>query len=198
MSQSAPLVLASASPRRRELLGLLGLAFEVVPAHVDESVLPREAAGDYVERVAGDKARAIASRLGDRLILAADTSVVLEGEVLGKPSDDAEALAMLRRLSGRTHWVITAMALAGAFDALERVETEVTFRTLTDEELRWYVATGEPRDKAGAYGIQGAGGVFVARIDGSASNVIGLPLAECAALLKRAGHPLPWQTGGTR
>lgn len=196
MSQSAPLVLASASPRRRELLGLLGIPFEVLPAHVDESVRAGESPAHYVERVAADKARAVASRESSRLVLAADTTVVLGGEVLGKPESDEQALEMLRRLSGRTHRVMTAMALAGPLEASERVDTEVTFRSLSDEELRWYVSTGEPRDKAGAYGIQGAGGLFVSRIDGSASNVIGLPMAECAALLSRAGHPLPWKAPG--
>lgn len=170
----------------------MGLPFEVMPAHVDESVRPGELPADYVARVAREKAEAIAARLPHRLVLAADTTVVLDGEVLGKPGSNEEAMAILRRLSGRTHRVMTAMALAGLASLSTVIQTDVTFRVLSEAELRWYVSTGEPHDKAGAYGIQGGGGVFVERIEGSASNVIGLPMAECAALLAQAGHPLPW------
>lgn len=193
MSARGSLILASASPRRRELLTLMGIAFEVIPADVDEATRADEVPERYVERIAREKAAAISARQPERLILAADTTVVLDGVALGKPASDAEALSMLQRLRGRSHRVMTAMALGGSAEALRRVETEVIFRDAPDAELRWYVSTGEPRDKAGAYGIQGAGGFLVERIVGSASNVIGLPMAECAALLASAGLHLPWR-----
>lgn len=189
------LVLASQSPRRRELLEQLGLALDVRPAHTDESVRPGEAPRDYVLRVAREKARAVA---GD-VVLAADTSVVLEGEVLGKPADAADAARMLRALSGTRHEVMTAVSvrrtsgpLGVELDAV--VTSEVTFAALGPAQIAWYVATGEPLDKAGAYAIQGAGGAFVLAISGSVSNVVGLPLAETAELLRRAGFPLPWES----
>jgi septum formation protein len=186
------LVLASQSPRRRELLGQLGLALEVRPAHADESVTPGEAPRDYVLRVARDKARAVA---GD-VVLAADTAVVLGAEVLGKPADDADARRMLRALSGTTHEVLTAVVVRRTAIRLELdavVATKVRFAPLSAAEVDWYVATGEPLDKAGAYAIQGAGGAFVLGVEGSVSNVVGLPLAETAALLRRAGLALPWE-----
>lgn len=186
------LVLASGSPRRRELLERLSLRFTVLPADVDESPRPGETARTYVARVAREKA-AVGARAHPRaLVLAADTSVVLDGELLGKPRDRAEALSMLERLCGRTHQVLTAIAVAGPCQDGEVVATEVDFRPASAEELRWYVATGEPMDKAGAYGLQGAGGFLVSSIRGSHSNVIGLPLAETLALLARAGLALPW------
>jgi septum formation protein len=185
------LVLASQSPRRRELLAQLGVALEVRPAHADEAVLPGEAPRDYVLRVARDKARAVQ---GD-VVLAADTAVVLGGEVLGKPADAGDARRMLRALSGTTHDVLTAVVVRRAAIRLELdalVATRVRFAALSPGEVDWYVATGEPLDKAGAYAIQGAGGAFVLAVEGSVSNVVGLPLAETAALLARAGLPLPW------
>jgi septum formation protein len=187
------LVLASQSPRRRELLAQLGLALEVRPAHADEAVLPGEAPREYVLRVARDKARAVQ---GD-VVLAADTAVVLGGEVLGKPADAADARRMLRALSGTTHDVLTAVVVRRAAIRLELdalVATKVRFAALSSREVDWYVATGEPLDKAGAYAIQGAGGAFVLGVEGSVSNVVGLPLAETAALLARAGLSLPWGT----
>jgi septum formation protein len=125
-------------------------------------------------------------------VLAADTSVVLGSEILGKPADAQDALRMLRRLSGRSHRVLTGVAVGGRANADCVVDTEVHFRDASDEELSWYVRTGEPTDKAGAYAIQGAGGFLVRRIAGSYSNVVGLPLVETLALLAQAGYPLPW------
>lgn len=186
------LVLASRSPRRRELLLQLGLAPEVRPADTDESVLPGEPPRDYVLRVARDKARAVPGEV----VLAADTAVVLHGVVLGKPSDEADARRMLRALSGTRHEVITGVCVRLGTGALELdavVSTEVLFTRLSDRAVDWYVATGEPLDKAGAYAIQGAGGAFVAEVRGSVSNVVGLPLVETAALLARAGLELPWE-----
>jgi septum formation protein len=187
------LVLASQSPRRRELLEQLGLVLEVRPAHADEALLPGEDARAYAARVAREKARAVA---GD-VVLAADTAVVLRGEVLGKPRDADDARRMLALLSGTRHEVLTAVCVrrnAGApgveLEAL--VETAVRFAPLSSAAVDWYVATGEPLDKAGAYAIQGAGGAFVLDVSGSVSNVVGLPLAETVDLLRRAGFPIPF------
>ena len=185
------LTLASQSPRRRELLVALGLALEVRPAHADETPHPGEAAGDYARRVAREKARAVP---GD-WVLAADTVVVVDGDILGKPRGDAEAAAMLRRLSGRRHEVLTAICLRRPavrleFDAATTTEVEVA--PLDERTIAWYVATGEPHDKAGAYAVQGLFGAFVRTVDGSVSGVIGLPLHETLGLLRRAGFPLPW------
>ncbi len=201
-----PLVLASQSPRRRELLEQLGLPLEVRPAHADESVLPRETARDYVLRVAREKARAVAGLSSAAtaredaavVVLGADTAVVLRGEVLGKPADAEDAARMLRALSGTVHEVLTAVCVrrAAPAPALELdvvVATSVRFAALSPAEIAWYVATGEPLDKAGAYAIQGAGGAFVRGVEGSVSNVVGLPLAETVDLLRRAGVPLPWE-----
>jgi septum formation protein len=187
------LVLASRSPRRRELLAQLGIAVEIRPADADETVLPGEPPRAYVLRVARDKARAVAGEL----VLAADTAVVLGAEVLGKPSGADDARRMLRALSGTVHEVLTAVCVrrtdAGGARELEAVvATKVRFSPLSAAEIDWYVATGEPLDKAGAYAIQGSGGAFVLAVEGSVSNVVGLPLAETASLLRAAGFPLPW------
>jgi septum formation protein len=187
------LVLASQSPRRRELLAQLGIPLEVRPAHADESVRPGEPPRDYVLRLAREKARAV----GGEVVLAADTAVVLGDEVLGKPADAADARRMLEALSGTEHEVLTAVCVrrAGGEGALELdalAATAVRFARLSPAEIDWYVGTGEPLDKAGAYAIQGAGGAFVLSVAGSVSNVVGLPLAETADLLRRAGFPLPW------
>lgn len=191
------LVLASQSPRRRELLEQLGVAFEIVPAHADEALLPGESARDYVLRVARDKARAVAGEV----VLAADTAVVLRGEVLGKPADPADARRMLAALSGTSHEVLTAVCVrrAGGADPVELdavVSTSVRFAPLSPEQVEWYVATGEPLDKAGAYAIQGAGGAFVEAVEGSVSNVVGLPLPQTTDLLRRVGFRLPWDRTG--
>jgi len=183
------LVLASQSPRRRELLGLLGLSLEVRPAHTDERRHPGEPPEAYVRRLAAEKADAVPGAL----VLAADTAVVLGDEVLGKPRDPAEAREMLRALSGRDHRVLTGVCVRrGARRAEAVVATEVSFAALSEAQVDWYVATGEPLDKAGAYAVQGAGGAFVREIRGSVSNVVGLPLHETADLLRRLGVPLPW------
>jgi septum formation protein len=187
-----PLTLASASPRRREMLAQLGFPLRVRPAETDESVHAGEGARDYVRRGAREKARAVE---GD-FVLGADTAVVLSGRVLGKPAGPADAARMLRALAGTAHEVLTGVCLrrlAARIEVEALVSTEVTFAPLGEAEIAWYVATGEPLDKAGAYAIQGAGGAFVREVRGSVSNVVGLPLAETAELLRRAGYPLPWE-----
>lgn len=184
------LILASASPRRAELLTQIGLPFVARPVDIDETVRAGEAPSDYVERLAREKALAGATD-PDALVIGSDTTVVLSHEILGKPADSAEAIATLARLSGQTHQVITAVALTSGGDcAACVVTTDVTFRVLTDDEIRAYVATGEPMDKAGSYGIQGLGGIFVKEIRGSYSSVVGLPLQETAGLLSQAGYPV--------
>jgi septum formation protein len=187
------LVLASASPRRRELLAGAGIAFEVMPAEIDERALPDEAPHALAERLAREKALAVAERLGPaprRLVLGSDTIVVLAGEVLGKPRDPEHAEALLGRLVGRRHDVVTGVAVVDSQRLAPRsftVTSRVTMRAAEADEIRRYVATGEPLDKAGAYALQGEGRRFVAVVEGSESNVIGLPLEETLALLRAAG-----------
>lgn len=183
------LVLASASPRRADLLRAAGIAFDVVVANVDESVVPGETATQHVRRLAEAKARAVLDKAGAQPVLAADTVVVVDGLILGKPADDREAARMLRLLSGRAHEVMTGVCLAcGASPTIVSVAvTTVEFARLTDAEIQWYAATGEPRDKAGAYAIQGLASRFVTRIDGSYSNVVGLPVALVYGLCARSG-----------
>ena len=179
--------MASASPRRAELLRAAGIEFDVVHADVDESGRQGEAPDAYVRRVAEAKARAVAAHQRERLVLAADTTVVIDDMMLGKPVDDTDAKRMLSLLSGRTHHVLTAVAVCreGRSRPLAEVErTEVEFAPLTEFEIDWYIATGEPRDKAGAYAIQGYASRFVTRIDGSYSNVVGLPIALVYEMLK--------------
>jgi septum formation protein len=181
------IVLGSASPRRAELLRAAGIEFDVIHADVDESTHPGEPPDAYVRRVAEAKARMVVSRAPAQVVLAADTTVVIDETMLGKPVDDDDATRMLRLLSGRTHEVLTAVAVvrAGMSEPLVEVErTEVEFAPLTEFEIDWYVATGEPRDKAGAYAIQGYASRFVTRIDGSYSNVVGLPVALVYQMLK--------------
>ncbi|MCP5326271.1 MAG: septum formation inhibitor Maf [Oceanospirillaceae bacterium] len=189
----APLVLASSSPRRRELLQQIGVEFEVRVNPVDETPLAAEKPADYVRRLAIIKAQASVQADDTRPVLGADTTVVCNGEILGKPANLGDAKRILGMLSGRAHQVMTAIALVqGEQIQSEVVVTDVVFRNLSDAEIEAYWATGEPSDKAGAYGIQGKGAVFVARIEGSYSAVVGLPLAETAALLTKSGVPL-WQ-----
>lgn len=178
------LYLASGSPRRRELLTQLGLSFERLSNDVEERRHPGETAEQYVRRLARDKALAgVAVATLDLPVLGADTIVVLNNQVLEKPADADAAAAMLAMLSGKTHEVMTAVALADRQRTLEcLVVTQVTFRTLTPEDIAGYVASGEPMDKAGAYGIQGLGGNFVRKINGSYHAVVGLPLVETAEL----------------
>ena len=189
------LVLASASPRRSELLQQIGVSARVLPADIDESVQPGESAETYVMRLAKQKAEAVKTLLAeDEVALGSDTSVVLNGEILGKPVSLSDALAMLGRLSASRHQVMTAVALASDESTEVRlVTTDVWFRSISDEQVVAYWNSGEPCDKAGAYGIQGFGAVFVEHIEGSYSAVVGLPLAETAELLEAAGVPI-WQS----
>jgi septum formation protein len=188
MRDGVPLVLASASPRRKELLQLLGLKPEVVPAHLDESVKNGERPEAYVERVAREKAAAVHAKRRDAIVIAADTTVVLDGAIIAKPESEADAAAMLKRLQGRDHVVHTAIAVAYRSDTASGVETtRVWMRPLDDAAIRAYVATGEPMDKAGAYGIQGFGAVIVERIDGDYFTVMGLGLGRLVELLRKIG-----------
>ena len=196
MPQILPrLVLASGSPRRRQVLQGLGLSPEVRPADVDESPLPGEAPVPYVERLARLKATAQAAP--GELVLAADTIVALEGELLGKPEGAEDARRMLRRLADREHLVATGVALfrSAADGARDRLLSDVSvstvrFTPLTEEQIAWYVATGEPLDKAGAYGIQGLGALFVESIEGNYGNIVGLPLPATARLFDEMGWGL--------
>jgi septum formation protein len=184
------LVLASGSPRRRELLASLDFRFTVSVPAIDETPAPDEDPAGYVERLARAKAEAVADRFDPQhqVVLAADTTVALAGTILGKPTDGPDAMVMLRALSGRTHQVFTGVAVVGPDGTLSSVTTtDVTFRPLGHDEIASYVATGDPLDKAGAYGIQGEAGRFVAALRGSASNVVGLPVAQTMALLSAAG-----------
>ena len=182
------LCLASMSPRRRELLAQIGVPHTVVAAHVDEDLLPAEQPADYVARLARLKAITV-RRHGEVLpVLAADTTVVLEGSVYGKPAGRADGLAMLTALAGKTHQVLTAVALATDRSVVLRVNcSSVRFRDIERAEMEAYWETGEPRDKAGGYAIQGYGAVFVTALSGSYSSVMGLPLLETAELLRDAG-----------
>lgn len=191
---SPTIYLASASPRRRELLTQIGVSFETLQVEVDEVPNPAEAARDYVARLAMAKAQAgwCQSALALKLpVMGADTTVVCEGRILGKPLDQADALAMLRDLSGRIHQVWSAVAIVqGERQLGSTVCTQVRFRELTEKECTAYWETGEPIDKAGAYAIQGYASVFVAHIEGSYSNVVGLPLMEAAQLLTQFNVPI--------
>jgi septum formation protein len=194
MTTVMKLVLASQSPRRRELLDQVGIAHRVVTVEVDESLHPGEVPAVYAERLARAKAVAGFDEAGDGPVLGADTVVVLDGEVLGKPESRDDALAMLARLSGRTHEVLTAVALVTADGtvACRLSVSRVTFRALDTEEIAAYWATGESADKAGAYAIQGRAALFVTRLEGSYSGVMGLPLFETGDLLHSAGLAPGW------
>jgi septum formation protein len=192
------LYLASGSPRRRELLTQIGVRFDLVKTAVDERWRPGEEPLEYVLRLAAEKAQAGLEQLEGRgvrspVVLGADTAGVLHGEILGKPRDRDDAIAMLLRMGGHTHQVITGIALATDAGVLvSHSITDVTFRPLSEREAEAYWNSGEPADKAGAYGIQGFGAIFVARIEGSYTGVVGLPLFETAQLLQQAGVPV-WQ-----
>jgi len=184
------LILASASPRRADLLREAGIDVEILPAHVNEDVQPGEAPEVYVRRVADAKGHAISQRMPDRFVLAAYTAVVVEGQILGKPSNDADAERMLRLLSSRSHLVVSGVCLMknGASAVETEVETTVVeFADLSPAEIAWYVGSGESMDKAGGYGIQGLASRFVTRIDGSYSNVVGLPIAVVYRMCTKAG-----------
>jgi septum formation protein len=198
-SQAQELVLASASPRRREILAQLGLRFRVLESGVDEPPAGARDPAQYATELAGQKAAAVAARLAGEgssaFVLGADTIVVIDAMVLGKPSDDAEAVRMLLRLQGRSHQVITAVALRRAGGELARgfaSRSTVTFRALDELTVRRYVASGEGRDKAGSYAVQGLGAGLVRAIDGSYSNVVGLPACETLELLREAGALGDW------
>lgn len=183
------LVLASASPRRAELLAAAGFEFDVVPASIDETPHPNESPADYVRRVAREKAAWTAGRRPDAVILAADTVVVADGQILGKPASDADAMRMLHLLSGAEHVVQTAVVIrANGREACDLDATRVHFLPMSGEEISWYVGTGEPHGKAGAYAIQGRAARFIDSIEGSWSNVVGLPLAVVYRMLKEAGR----------
>jgi septum formation protein len=182
------IILASASPRRKELLDQIQVTYRVHPVDLDESPLPNEAPLDYVQRLAAEKSATCLALLGDSVpILAADTAVVIGDLIMGKPKDKDDALAMLRQLSGKMHRVYSAISLRGQEHGQAVSITEVTFRELTETEMLVYWHSGEPVDKAGSYAIQGLGGVFVESISGSFSGVVGLPLFETAELLSRQG-----------
>jgi septum formation protein len=188
------LLLASQSPRRAELLTAAGFEFDVQPAHADESVHPGEPPEAYVVRVAEAKARAVLGLAGGRIVVAADTTVVVDGVILAKPEDAHDAHRMLRLLAGRRHEVVTGVAVAGGGRLLARVETTtVEFAEMSEAEIGWYVASGEPFDKAGAYAVQGLASRFVTRVEGSYSNVVGLPVSVVYALLRDLPHgSKPW------
>jgi len=182
------LVLASASPRRAALLREAGWAFEVAPVDLDETLRPGETAQAYVERLAQAKAAAAASKDPEAVVLGADTTVVVQGQVLGKPLDSADAARMLRLLSGRTHDVLTGICLRKGLRSLVHVESSrVRIAALSDAEIEWYIGTGEPFDKAGGYAVQGLASRFIEAVDGSYSNVVGLPVASVNSLLKQLG-----------
>jgi len=196
MTAPSDLILASGSPRRRELLAQLGLRFTVRAVDIDETPRPNETPEEYVLRLALEKAAAGAAagaemEASDTLVLAADTIVILDGELLGKPADAAEARAMLGRLAGREHQVATGVALrqvAGERGASAVEVSTVRFLPMSEREIAWYVATGEPMDKAGAYAIQGIGGLFIEALEGNFSNVVGLPLPVVHRLFRELGR----------
>ena len=190
MSKLPDIYLASQSPRRRELLDQIGVDYAVLAVDLDEQVKDNESAQDYVCRIALEKARAGWNRLPEgrrRPVLGADTEVVTGSGILGKPQDREHAIRMLQQLSGRTHSVLTGVALVGATAAVQVRTSYVTFRTVTTAECAAYWDTGEPADKAGGYAIQGRAAIFISRIEGSYSGVMGLPLFETAELLQDAG-----------
>ena len=192
----ANIILASASPRRRELLEQIGLSFRVIPSRIEEKELAGESPDAHVVRLSLEKASEVAARdkTTARWIIGSDTIVLCDNRILGKPEDATQATSMLRLLSGREHRVLSGFAVIDKESGQQRAEavsTKVKFRQLTDEEIARYIATGEPMDKAGAYAIQGLGVCFVASIEGSYTNVVGLPLCRLTLTLKELGVPLP-------
>ncbi len=188
------LILASASPRRQQLLAQLGLCFATMPADIEERQQLGEAPTAYVIRMAQTKAQHLAQQFPDALVLGADTIVTIDARILGKPQSATEARQMLQRLSGRHHTVVTGLALlqhSTGCTRLDTVSTDVLFRPLTQADIDHYIATDEPFDKAGAYAIQGRGGAFVAAFEGCYTNIVGLPLQRTAALLRAAGLVVP-------
>ncbi len=190
-----PLILASASPRRRELLGKMGLDFDVITADVDETMDPQKAPQEEVARLSRRKAEAVAAH-PSQILVAADTIVVCDETILGKPRDEADAVAMLTLLSGKTHQVMTGVTVRQGTRVETAVEiTDIHFRTLSQQEILAYVATGEPMDKAGAYGIQGLAGLFVTGIHGDYYNVVGLPVCRLAGMLRTFGCTILGESG---
>ena len=184
---SGPLILASASPRRQELLQSVGLKFETIPAHVNEDYIAGESPREHVKRLALDKAFAIAKKYPQAWVLGADTIVVIDGLILGKPKNKSQAQKMLERLSGREHKVFTGFTLVHAASKASKtkvVQSAVQFKTISPEEMEWYISCDEPYDKAGGYAVQGKGAYFIKAIRGSYTNVIGLPLCEVLEELK--------------
>ena len=191
MDREPKIILASASPRRAELLAMFGKPFVVEPSNIDESTRSGETPTDYIIRLALSKVREVGARVADGLIIGADTIVLFEGEILGKPQDEEEAFRMLKALSGRWHSVMTAVALYVAHTKQEVVgyeKTMVRFSKIKEPEIRWYLATGEYKDKAGAYGIQGYAGLFIKEIAGNYHNVVGFPLSLVYQLAKHLGY----------
>ncbi len=189
------LILASASPRRRELLQQIGLKFQVIPSQAEENLFAGETPEEHVVRLSLDKATEVANRknVSGRWFIGSDTIVLCDNQILGKPQDEAHAAAMLKQLSGREHQVLSGYAVIDRQTGEQRTEavsTIVWFRQLTEAEITGYIATGEPADKAGSYAIQGLGVCFVARIEGSYTNVVGLPLCKLTLALKELGVPL--------
>jgi len=193
------LILASQSPRRKELLSQLGYKFKTLAANIDETVIEGESPAEYVLRLASEKAQFIAQQQNeDCIVLGSDTSVVLDQHILGKPENIGECCKQLMLLSNNTHQVLTAIAAVKDKQIISAlITTEVTFKSLSIDEIKRYWQTGEPQDKAGAYGIQGIGGQFVTQINGSYSAVVGLPLYETAKLLAELGMPTPIQATST-
>ncbi|MBI3651329.1 MAG: septum formation inhibitor Maf [Acidobacteria bacterium] len=191
MDKESKIILASSSPRRAEILSRLGLEFEVVPSAADERPFVNESPGDYIIRIARAKAVEVARRSLQGLVIAADTIVVLDTKMLGKPRDEEEARKMLKSLAGRWHAVMTGVALYDVTTKKEVVDFEKTlvrFASLSESEITWYLKTGEHKDKAGAYGIQGSAGLFVEEIAGNYHNVVGLPVPLVYRLAKRLGY----------
>ncbi len=187
-------VLASASPRRKELLALTGLDFDIVIPRVDETITEKESPVEFCRRISIEKARNVSDQISNALVIAADTIVVMDDHIMGKPSDYAQAFTFLKKLSNRTHEVYTGYTILDVHSgqSLSRViSTTVRFREMAPEEINWYIATGEPMDKAGAYAIQGIGGMFIDHIEGSHTNVIGLPLSDLYGDLKKFGITTP-------
>ncbi len=190
------IILASASPRRSELLKQVGFDFEVIPSQADETEIAGETPEEHVIRLSLNKAREVSTRddIDGRWVIGSDTIVLRDAEILGKPTDPEDAARMLRSLSGRTHQVLSGYAILDRGTGENRtaaITTRVTFRSLTDAEITGYIATGEPADKAGSYAIQGLGAFMVSRIEGSYSNVVGLPLCEVVQALETLGAPIP-------
>lgn len=190
MNMQASFILASASPRRRELLGALIPDFEIIPGDIDEKALDGESPEDHVLRLSREKALAVSHSNPDRWVLGADTVVVIDGEMLGKPTTPAEARKMLGMLSGREHTVITGFALVREGEGVvanDAVRSGVLFKDISEDEMEWYTRTSEPYDKAGGYAVQGKASFFIKEIRGSHTNVIGLPLSEVVTAMEKAG-----------